>query len=340
MSKKRICVALAISALGVAAAAEQVTDHSSKSHQAMPVPKAISPAAQAYYENLQPRPAGGVDVENPKALAFMRQFLGKIFLANAEELGVEYTLEPAGIKNLAAYWIRNGAPADDKVLIYLHGGGYILGSAKTNVALPVRINQFSDIPVLSIEYRLAPEHPFPAGLMDALGAYRWLLDNGRNAESIGVFGDSAGGGLALALALIARDEGLPLPGALAVLSPSTDQTRSGDTQTTLAAFDPILGPGSGTPGHLYAGDEPLTNPLISPIYADLTGIGPLLIQVGTRERLLSGSVRLARSAREAGVDVTLDVWEGMWHVWQDHPTIPEAEQASREISEFFRRHLH
>ena len=192
---------------------------------------------------------------------------------------------------------------------------------------------------MSVEYRLAPEHKFPAGLMDALGTYRWLLENGFAAESIGVFGDSAGGGLALALALGARDEGLPQPGALAVLSPSTDQARRGDTQVTLAAFDPILGSGAATPGHVYAGDTPLTNPLISPVYADLTGMGPLLIQVGTREKLLSGSVRLARRAREAGVDVTLDVWEGMWHVWQDHPTIPEAEQASREISAFFRRNL-
>jgi len=333
-----ISVLLAFSMVG-AAAANQADGAPDKADPIMPVPKTISPEARTYYENLQPRPAGGVDVENPKALAFMRQFLGKIFLANAEELGIEYTLEPAQIENVNAFWIRKGNQPSGKALIYLHGGGYILGSATTNVALPVRINDSSGIPVLSIEYRLAPEHQFPAGLMDALGAYRWLLVNGHDAASIGVFGDSAGGGLALALALIARDEGLPQPGALAVLSPSTDQTRSGDTQTTLETFDPILGSGTSTPGHVYAGDTPLTNPLISPVYADLTGLGPLLIQVGTRERLLSASVRLARGAREAGVDVTLDVWEGMWHVWQDHPTIPEAEQASLEISEFFLRNL-
>ena len=339
MNKRLLCMVLAMSTLGPAVAANQTDNRAVEKGPAMPIPKTISAQAQAYYESLQPRPAGGVDVENPKALAFMRQFLGKIFLANAENLGIEYTLEPAQIENLEAYWIRNDTRDGDKALIYLHGGGYILGSAKTNVALPVRINKFSGIPVLSIEYRLAPEHPFPAGLMDALGAYRWLLTHGYDAESIGVFGDSAGGGLALALALIARDEGLPQPGALAVLSPSTDQTRSGDTQTTLGDFDPILGSGPGSPGHVYAGDTPLTNPLVSPIYADLAGMGPLLIQVGTRERLLSASVRLARRAREAGVDVTLDVWEGMWHVWQDHPTVPEAEQASREISEFFRHKL-
>jgi monoterpene epsilon-lactone hydrolase len=339
MNKRLIRLIVAISMLGAATVAEPADSQSAESSPVMPVPKNISAQARAYYENLQPRPSGGVDVENPKALAFMRKFLGKIFLANAQELGIEYTLEPAQIENLQAYWIRNSGQTSSKALIYLHGGGYILGSATTNVALPVRINQSSGIPVLSVEYRLAPEHPFPAGLMDALGAYRWLLAHGHDASSIGVFGDSAGGGLALALALIARDEGLPQPGALAVLSPSTDQTRSGDTQTTLGAFDPILGEGIGSPGHVYAGDTPLMNPLISPVYADLTGIGPLLIQVGTRERLLSGSVRLARRAREAGVDVTLDVWEGMWHVWQDNPTVPEAAQASQEISEFFTRHL-
>lgn len=334
MNKKLICSVFALIAINSGSRADETINE-----PIQPIPETISPGARAYYENLQPRPAGSVDVENPKALAFMRQFLGKIFLANAEQLGIEYELEPAAIEGVEAYWIRNSQSVSDKALIYLHGGGYILGSARTNVALPVRINQYSRIPVLSVEYRLAPEHKFPAGLMDALGTYRWLLENGFEAESIGVFGDSAGGGLALALALGARDEGLPQPGALAVLSPSTDQARRGDTQVTLAAFDPILGSGAATPGHVYAGDTPLTNPLISPVYADLTGMGPLLIQVGTREKLLSGSVRLARRAREAGVDVTLDVWEGMWHVWQDHPTIPEAEQASQEISAFFRRNL-
>ena len=304
-----------------------------------PIPKAISAGAQDYYRNLAPRPAGSIDVENPKALAFTREFLGRIFLANAEQLGIPYELEPAAIEGIEAYWIRGHNDESGKALIYLHGGGYILGSAKANVALPVRINAYSGIPVLSVEYRLAPEHKFPAGLMDALGAYRWLLDNNFDAGSIGVFGDSAGGGLVLALALATDDENLPGPGALAVLSPSTDLTRSGDTQTTLATFDPILGSGIGTPPHVYAGDVDLRHPLISPVYGDFRGLGPLLIQVGTRERLLSASVRLARRAREAGVDVTLDVWEGMWHVWQDHPTIPEAEQASKEISAFFVSHL-
>jgi acetyl esterase/lipase len=190
-----------------------------------------------------------------------------------------------------------------------------------------------------VEYRLAPEHPFPAGLDDALAAYRWLLDEGMDAQSIGVFGDSAGGGLTLALALKIRDTGLPQPGALVAISAAVDLTGQGDTQATLLEDDIVLGPPNLERSRLYAGEAGLNDPLVSPIYADLTGLAPLLIQVGTRERLLSDSVRLARHARRDGVDVTLDVWEGMWHVWQDHPTLPEAEQATAEIAAFFNERL-
>ena len=305
----------------------------------IPIPQTISPEARAYYGNLKPRQSGEVDVQNPKALAFMRQFLGKIFLANVEKLGVEFDLRPARIDAVEAYWVDTVSRHDDKVVIYLHGGGYILGSARTNLALPVRISQSTGIPVLSVEYRLAPEHPFPAALNDAVGAYRWLLLNGYEAADIGVFGDSAGGGLALALALQARIDGLPQPAAIAVLSPATDRTGRGDTQATLGEFDIILGRRTSPTVDVYAGDFPLTDPRLSPVYGDLSDFPPLLVQVGTRERLLSDAVRLAHAARRAGVDVTLDVWEGMWHVWQDDPNIPEARQAAQEIGEFFIRHL-
>jgi acetyl esterase/lipase len=302
----------------------------------MPVPRDISPAAQAFYANLRPRPPGPVDIENPKVLAFTRQFLGKMFAANAVELGIEYEFERAASDTVEAYWLRAGEPQTDKVLLYLHGGGQILGSAKTSLVTPLRVALASNLPVLSVEYRLAPEHPFPAGLRDALAAYRWLLANGFEPGDIGVFGDSAGGNLALAMPLLARDEGLPQPAALVLLSPSIDRTRTGDSHATMSAFDPVLGAPT---AEVYAIDVALDDPLVSPVYADLHGLPPMLIQVGTRERLLSDSVRLARNARLAGVDVTLDVWDGMWHVWQGNPVIPEAEQATREIGKFFRRHL-
>jgi monoterpene epsilon-lactone hydrolase len=312
--------------------------HTNKTEFRQPVPATISEEAKNYYRNVRGRSGQALDLENPKVRAFTREFLAKIFLANVEQLGIDYKLEEAGIDGVESYWVRTSSRHDDLVLIYLHGGGFVLGSAKTNLALPVRIGLSSGIPVLSLEYRLAPEHPFPAALEDALDAYRGLLDRGYTAEQIGVFGDSAGGNLTIALALKAREEGLPLPAALVVLSPSTDRTWDGDTHTTLGQFDPILGPRVDQPDDYSINVGP-THPLVSPVFADLHGLPPLLIQVGTRERLLSDSVRLARRAREAGVDVTLDVWEGMWHVWQDHPTVPEARQASDEIAAFFAMHL-
>ncbi len=305
------------------------------------VPATVSAIAQDHYRAWRPRPRGTTDISDPEQMAFMRKMLSRVFLRGVEQSGLEYSLELADTEDVEAYWIRlpDGPPAAGGALIYLHGGGYVLGSAQTNLVLPIRVSRAAQMSVLSVEYRLAPEHPFPAGLDDALAAYRWLLEQGVNASSIGVFGDSAGGGLTLALALRIRDEGLPQPGALVALSPSVDLTGQGDTQATLLNADIVLGPPNPERSRLYAGERPLDDPLVSPIYAELRGLPPLLIQVGTRERLLSDSVRLARHARRDGVNVTLDVWEGMWHVWQDHPALPEAEQATAEIGAFFDAHV-
>jgi acetyl esterase/lipase len=303
-----------------------------------PVPGAISEQAQTYYRSWRPRPAGkSIDWRDPQQAAFMRKMLGRMFERSLAATGLEYRLERADTDRVEAYWVRvpDRVVHSGRSLIYLHGGGYVLGSAQTNLVTPIRVSRAAGMPVLSVEYRLAPEHPFPAGVEDALAAYTWLLDKGNEPQSIGVFGDSAGGGLTIALALKIREAGLPQPGALVVLSPSVDATASGDTQATLQEFDIVLGPPDPDRSLMYAGTTPLTHPMISPVYADLTGLPPLLIQVGTRERLLSDSARLARNARRDGVDVTLDVWDGMWHVWQDHPTIPEATQATAEIGAFF-----
>ncbi len=304
-----------------------------------PVPTTISEKAQDFYRSWRPRGGNGADMRNPKILKFTRDFLGKMFLKNAERAGLDYELQAAELDSVEAYWLRPPSVIAGPALIYLHGGGYILGSAKTNLVLPVRVSEAAQMPVLSVEYRLAPEYPFPAGLDDAVSAYQALLKAGYDPKGIGVFGDSAGGGLTLALALRLRELELPQPGALVAISPSTDRTRAGDTQATLSDFDVVLGPLRPGEADLYAGDAQLDHPLVSPVYADLRGIAPLLIQVGTRERLLSDAIRLARNARRDKVDCTLDVWEGMWHVWQDHPTIPEAQQATQEIGEFFRARL-
>ena len=143
----------------------------------------------------------------------------------------------------------------------------------------------------------------------------------------------------MALVLAARQAALPLPAAVAALSPLTDLSQASDTRLTLAAYDPIIVGDSSSRFTTYAGDHDVRDPLVSPVYGDFGGFPPLLIQVGTREVLLSDSVRLARRAREAGVVVTLDVWEGMWHVWQEHPTVPEARAAAAEIGRFLEEHL-
>jgi acetyl esterase/lipase len=307
---------------------------------AMPVPGAVSPEAQAFYRNLRPRPAVTADYRDPATMTRLRTGLDKMFLANARRIRTDYTLEAVQADGVTAYWVRVGEPAHrTKVLLYLHGGGYILGSATSFLGLPLTVGPAAGVPVLSVEYRLAPEHPFPAAVDDSLAVYRWLLDKGYRSRDIAVFGDSAGGGLAVALALAARDARLALPAAIAALSPLADLTPVGDTRQTLAALDPIV-VGDPTPRYaLYAGNRDPKDPLISPVYADLAGLPPLLLQVGTRESLLSDSVRLARKAREAGVDVTLDVWEGMWHVWQNDIAVPESHRAVDELAAYFRRHL-
>ncbi len=305
-----------------------------------PVPAAISPEAQQFYRDLKRRPPVQMDYNDRQAMQRMRDGLAKMFLANARRISTDYTLEAVDAGGVPAWWIRTGEPRHArKALLYLHGGGYILGSAAAQLAVPLRVGPAAGVPVLSVEYRLAPEHPYPAAVDDCLTAYRWLLKTGHQGSDVAFVGDSAGGGLAISCALAARRDGLSMPAAVAALSPLGDLTPASDTRTTLAAWDPIVVGDPTARFALYAGTHDPRDPLISPVYADFTGFPPLLIQVGTREVLLSDSIRLARRARAAGVDITLDAWEGMWHVWQDHATAPEARQAAAEIGRFLEGRL-
>lgn len=308
--------------------------------QTPPVPAAISPEAQSFYRGLRPRPAVEMDYNDAQAMQRMRNGLAAMFLGNARKITTDYTLEEVDAGGVKAWWVRTGTPRHaGKAIIYLHGGGYILGSATSNLGVPLRIGPAAGVPVLSVEYRLAPEQPYPAALDDCLAAYRWLLKRGLKGNDIALMGDSAGGGLAVSCVLAARRDKLPMPAAVAALSPLTDLSPTSDTRLTLAPYDPLVVGDPTARFALYAGEHDVRDPLISPVYGDFTGFPPLLIQVGTREVLLSDSARLARRAREAGVDVTLDVWEGMWHVWQDHATAPEAKAASAEIGRFLESRL-
>ena len=250
-------------------------------------------------------------------------------------------VQPIVIGDLPAEWLRPVGVNDDRGVLYLHGGGYTMGSCRTHRALGARLAIASQTSVLMIDYRLAPEHPFPAALEDALAAYRWLIEPGRAAHPIAFAGDSAGGGLVIATAIALRDQSDRLPAAIVCMSPWADLAVQGESMVTRAKADPLISRESSLlHAGLYVAQHDPTSPLISPVYADLHGLPPLLIQVGDCEVLLSDSVRLADRARQVGVDTTLELWDNMWHVWQAYAGyVPEAQQAIDRVGAFIGKHL-
>ncbi|UCD63974.1 MAG: alpha/beta hydrolase [Candidatus Zixiibacteriota bacterium] len=246
-----------------------------------------------------------------------------------------------GIGNMSAEWISVGDTLEDCAVLYLHGGAYNIGSLNTHRDIAARVSRASKVKTLLIDYRLAPEHAHPAAVEDVAVAYRWLLKNGFSPHNIVVAGDSAGGGLAIAALVSLRDAGDQLPAAAVCLSPWTDLAGTGESITSLAHRDPFLAPEwLQFMANSYAADNDPRSPLISPIFADLPGLPPILIQVGSDEILLSDSTRLADRAREAGVDVRLEVWEGMWHVWHFFAgQMPEAKRAINDVGTFIYQHV-
>lgn len=227
------------------------------------------------------------------------------------------------------------------IIYYLHGGAYTFGSMDTYRDFLGWLVRRTHARALWLDYRLAPECPFPAAVDDALAGYRWLLEQGADPQRIIFAGDSAGGGLALATMLATRDAGLPLPAGATLLSPWTDLTGESATAKTRAAADPMLrGAGVANAGKYYlAGADP-RDPLASPLFADLRDLPPLLIHVGDAEVLLDDSRLLAERAQHAGVAVTLRVWPGMFHVFPIFPTLlPEAHAAAQEIASFILTHV-
>jgi epsilon-lactone hydrolase len=249
---------------------------------------------------------------------------------------------PAGY---TAEWIHpeGSAPspaAQDKAIFYTHGGGYVTGSCVDHRMHVAKFVKATGIGALLYDYRLAPEHPFPAGMMDTLTAYRWLLEQGVQAQNIVIVGESAGGGLCLASLLAIRDESLPLPAAGVALSPWTDLKCTGNSYRTNARRDiSTLGSWDVWSGY-YAGNNDPCHPWISPLYGDLHGLPPIMIQVGDHEILLDDSVRFAEKAKAAGVDVTLHVWEGMVHCFPLlAPMFPEATIAWEETIAYIETQL-
>lgn len=232
-------------------------------------------------------------------------------------------------------------PATPKAsIIYLHGGAYVSASPRSYRRLVSHLAAITGRQVFAVDYRLAPEHPYPAALDDTLAVYSAVLAD-QSTEKLVVAGDSAGGGLALATAIALRDRGAPLPAALVCIAPWTDLTCSGESMRTRARAERMMTPaGVVVDARRYAGGASLRDPLISPLFADLSGLPRLLIQVGDDEILLDDATRLAAAAEQAGVRVNLEIWPHLWHVWHLYAgVVPEADEAMRVIADFIDQHL-
>jgi monoterpene epsilon-lactone hydrolase len=235
-----------------------------------------------------------------------------------------------------------GEPSPDQLVLYFHGGVYVIGSAAASVSLVGDLARRTGFRAVTVDYRLGPEHPYPAAVEDAVSAYEGLLSQGVEAGRIALAGESAGGGLAVAALLALRDAGTPLPACAFLMSPYVDLTLSGDSIAERAALDPILSPDAlRTRVPDYVADGDAADPLVSPVFADLTGLPALLVQVGSHEVLLSDALRLATRAANAEVSVTLDVTPGVPHVFQAYAAMLDDGGAALErATSFLTSHLH
>lgn len=267
--------------------------------------------------------------------------------ARIDGLGAGYGLppdvvvEPVDAEGVPAEWTSTPLAGGGRVVLFLHGGGYVSGSLTSHRHMVAQAGREAEARTLALDYRLAPEHPFPAALADALAGYRFLLDAGVAPAQIALAGESAGGGLALATALSLREAGLPLPGCLWLSSPWTDLALTGASLETKAAVDPLLSRAYlAELASLYLDGADARNPLVSPIHANLAGLPPMLIQVGSAETLLDDSVRLAAVAGAADVSVRLEIWPHMIHAWHlFYQEVAEGRRSLAQAGAFIRAHL-
>lgn len=246
---------------------------------------------------------------------------------------------PTSVGDVRAEWIDATGAIADRAILYLHGGGFVAGSIDSHRNLTGHLAAAAGCRTLALDYRLAPEHPHPAAVTDALAAYAWLLEQGFAGEHLVVAGDSAGGGLAVSCAHEARKRGLPMPAGLVVMSPCTDLELSGASMTSRADVDPMVSRellSEMIECFVAGGDR--RDPAAAALHCDLSGFPPMLIQVGDAEVLLDDATRLAALAEASGVDVTLQIWAEMTHVFQfGAGYFPEADAAIGQVAEFCRR---
>ncbi|MGA0567806.1 alpha/beta hydrolase [Rathayibacter sp. KR2-224] len=270
----------------------------------------------------------------------MRENFAELMASFPVPTGVSQS--PTELAGRPAVLVEPETDARPGTILYFHGGSFSLGSPKTAIAITAHLVTRTGMRAFSFDYRLAPEHPFPAAIEDCVAAYEELLSRGVDAASIVFAGDSAGGGLTVTTCLAARDAGMPMPGGIVAFSPGLDHTRSGASMVTKDGIDPFFTPEDmRRAGELYLAGQDPEQPLLAPaVHADLTGLPPILLQVGTNELLLDDSVRLADRAIQAGADVILDVTADVPHVFQTYAgTLDEADQALDRAALFMRQHV-
>lgn len=309
---------------------------------AMSIPSTVSPLAQEFLRNNRPF------IVKPKNLSEWSQ-LKNNFLIGMKKLGqkaYDEFVESAVIIKIANVDVLELTPKnydkknDGKAIIFIHGGGFVVGDPSSYHMVQAPIAYSAGLKLYSINYRLAPEYPFPMGMNDCLDVYREMLKKFHHKDIV-FCGDSAGGNMVLSTILAAKNEGLPMPKSLALLSPWADLNEVGDSYYTLKGKDPILDYEKNLkiPAMEYSKGNSLINPLISPLYSDYFPSFPkTLIITGTRDLFLSNCVRLYQKMKKAKVDVRIDVWEGMWHVFQDNTT-EEAKESAAEIGTFLMNSL-
>jgi len=272
-----------------------------------------------------------------EALTEMRAFWEEVALS--ETLDSRILLDERTLGGVRSLWVTHGDADATRTIVYFHGGGYTMGSMHTHRAFAATLSLALGMSVVIPDYRLAPEDPWPAAVEDGHSVWRTLLANGSMPERTIFAGDSAGGGILMSLLLALRDGAEAMPAAALLISPAADLSGTGESLRTKAEVDPVLWAHEiRRVADQYAPGMDAADPRISPVFATLTGLPPLMIQVGTDEVLLSDAQRLAERAREASVEVALHEWAGMWHCFMLMTQLPESRQAIVQVADFVAKH--
>jgi len=280
------------------------------------------------------------NVDGKTMIEFNRHISNNLGGERAKNIPKDVGIERFKIGNIPAEWISVPEANEEKVFYNLFGGGYIMGTLESRRWIPYHVSRATNLRCLNIEYRLAPEYPFPAALEDSIKSYKWLISKGFDPKKIIIGGESAGGGLAIATLLKLKEEKLSLPAAGVLMSPWVDLTASGKSIIRNQKFEPLILEGIKNMAKSYAQKESLINPLISPVFADLKGLPPLLIQAGGIEALVDDSISLAERAKTAGVEVKLEIYENMTHVFQNFgEELSESRKAFANVNEFIQKYI-